>query len=211
MKHQWFLLFITIVLVIFAYSFANADVTYIGEDTETKGDWVGTYGENGVILFAVSDLVDLKDITAFDDGGNNRWDWANPTDDVRGVLYIDGSGNRTGSCIYNNPDGLLTIETILSAYQVTAYMVDWDSTERVQTLTGFQGDAPDEPDVTVDNPVFNAGVYHIWNVNSSTFNIKITHEGGANWVMSGLFVDAIDTTSVKSGGKLTTTWGQLKR
>ncbi len=203
----------TAIIFILACSSGNAEVEYIGADTDTQGDWIGNYGENGAILFAVADLEDLKDITAFDDGGNQRWDWANPTDDARGLLYPDGSGDRTGSCVFNNPEGVFTVETSLSDYQVAAYVVDWDSTVRVQTMTGFQGDsAPAESDVTVENPDFNAGMYHIWHVTGGDpFKLRITHEGGANWVMSGIFVDEIGSAAVDARGRLTTTWGQLKQ
>ena len=146
---RWSLLFSLIaVLAMSIYSLAGAAVVYVGADMDTQGDWIGKYGNNGVIVFALEDMEDLKDITAFDDGGNNRWDWANPTDDERGVLYPDGSGERTGSCVYNNPDGIFTIQTDLPAYQVAAYVVDWDSTVRIQTMTGYQGDAPADADVT---------------------------------------------------------------
>lgn len=209
MKHRIMLVLIA-VLAISAHSVCDAAVQYMGADTDTKGDWVGKYGNNGVILFAAADMEELKDITVFDDGGNNRWDWENPSDDVRGVLYTDGSGQRSGSCMYNNPEGILTVETSLSAYQVAFYACDWDSTVRIQTLTGYQGDAPADPDVTVENPVFNEGVYHIWNVTDGPFSLRVTHEGGANWVLSGLFVDGMDSASVEPSSKLATTWGQLK-
>jgi hypothetical protein len=114
MKHWSLFLLLVAVMVVSAYSLASAAVDYVGADTDTQGDWIGTYGNNGVIIFGLEDKEDLKDITSFDDGGNNRWDWAPVTEDVRGALYPDGSGQRTGSCIFNNPDGILTVETSLS-------------------------------------------------------------------------------------------------
>ena len=106
----------------------------------------------------------------------------------------------------------MTIETKLKSYQVAVYVVDWESTVRVEDLFGYQGNkAPADPDVTVENPEFNAGMYHIWNVTGDEpFNLQIIHKGGANWVVSGIFIDAIET-AVEARGKLTTTWGQLKR
>ena len=212
MKHRSLSLLFAAILALSMCSLANAAVNYVGADTATQGDWIGEYGNNGVIVFAAADMEDLKDISAFDDGGNNRWDWENPTEDGRGLLYPDGSGQRTGSCVYNNPEGLFTIETDLPAYQVAAYVVDWDSSVRIQTMTGFQGNAPADPDVTVENPDFNAGIYYIWHVtDGGPFNLRITHEGGANWVMTGLFLDDMDSAAVEAGDKLTTTWGQLKQ
>ena len=214
MKHQWLLLLIAAMLVVSAYSLVSAEVEYVGADTDTRGDWTGKYGENGVILFAIQDLVDLKVITEFDDGGNQRWDWENPTADERGPVYLDDPGQRTGSCVFNNPVGVFTIETSLSNYQVAAYVVDWDSSVRVQDMVGFQGDeAPGDPDVTVENPEFNTGMYHIWHVSGGEpFKLQITHQGGANWVMSGIFVDDLGAaTAVQAKGRLAATWGRLRQ
>ncbi|MBD3182753.1 hypothetical protein GF312_10700 [Candidatus Poribacteria bacterium] len=209
------LIFVNILFLAFLMitSFAYTDVVYVGDDPDTKGDWVGKYGNNGVIIFAMEDLQDMKDITVFDDGGNNRWDWENPTEDERGLLYPDGSGQRTGSCVYNNPDGIFTIETSLDSYQVAAYVVDWDSDVRIQDMTGFQGaEAPADPHVIVENPVFNGGVYHIWQVTGGEpFKLQVVHQGGANWVMTGIFVDEIDTAAVEPGDKLATTWSKIKK
>ena len=210
MKREPLFIFLVATLVISACFPVSADVEYIGVDEDTKGDWPEVYGKNGAILFAPVDLVDLKDIDNYDDGGNQRWDWANPTADKRGLIYPDGTGNRAGSCIFNNPVGVITIETELKNYQVAAYCCDWDSSVRVEDLVGFQGDdPPKDPDVTVTNPEFNAGMYHIWNVTGDEpFKLQITHKGGANWVVSGIFVDAM--AAVEAGGKLTTTWGRIK-
>ena len=193
----------------------SADVEYIGEDEETLGNWPGVYGENGAIVFGLVDHVDLKDIESYDIGGNQRWDWANPTANERGLIYPEDpedGDQRAGACIYNNPAGVLTIETDLKNYQVAVYCCDWDSSVRVEDLVGFQGDDPPaDPDVTVDNPVFNAGVYHIWEVTGDDdFKLQITHQGGANWVISGMFIDDLGAP-VEAGGKLTSTWGQIKQ
>jgi len=212
MKHRFVSLLFVAVLFVSAYSLASAAVDYVGADTETQGDWIGTYGNNGAIVFGLADMEDLKNITAFDDGGNQRWDWENPTEDARGALYPDGSGQRTGSCIFNNPESILTVETSLSEYQVAVLALDWDSADRIMGLTGYQGDAPADPDVIVENPEFNAGMYHIWHVTGGDpFRLRITHEGGANWVLTGLFVDDMNSAAVEPGAKLTTTWGQLKK
>jgi len=212
MKHQLLLLFIIPILVISYNCLLDAEVEYIGTDEATQGDWIGKYGENGAILFAPKDLVDLKDIE-IDDGGNQRWDWANPTPDKRGLLYPNDPKKRAGSCIFNNPVGLITIETKLTNYQVAVYAVDWDSSVRVEELVGFQGNkAPDEPDVTVENPDFHEGVYYLWVVNGKDpFKLQITHKGGANWVISGIFVDDMKGAAAQPKSKLATMWGTLKQ
>ena len=211
MKAQLFWFLITI-FVISSNCLLDAEVEYIGTDEATQGDWIGKYGANGAILFAPKDLVDLKDIK-YDDGGNQRWDWANPTPDDRGLLYPDDPKKRAGSCIFNNPVGLITIETKLTNYQVAVYAVDWDSSVRVEDVVGFQGNkAPNDPDVTVKNPDFHEGVYYLWLVDGNDpFKLQITHKGGANWVISGIFVDDMKGASVDLKAKLATIWGQIKQ
>ena len=201
-----------IVVSLMLAGISDAEVEYIGTDEATQGDWIGKYGANGAILFAPKDLVDLKDID-YDDGGNQRWDWANPTADKRGLLYPDDPKKRAGSCIFNNPVGLITIETKLTNYQVAVYAVDWDSSVRVEDLVGFQGNkAPNDADVTVENPDFHEGVYYLWTVNGNEpFKLQITHKGGANWVISGIFVDDMKGAAVHPKSKLAITWGEIKQ
>lgn len=207
--------FLTIsIIFIFAFNFVlftYADVKYIGDDKKTKGDWPGKYGKNGAVAFKPGgDSKDLKDIVDIKDNGQ-RWDWANPTQDQRGLVYPDDPKKRLGSCMFNNPVGIVTIETKLTNYQVAVYAVDWDSSVRVQDLVGYQGaKAPAQADVTVSNPDFHEGVYYIWSVTGKEpFNLQITHKGGANWVISGIFIDAIKA-AVDPGRKLTLTWGNIK-
>jgi len=211
MKKGIFVL-ITVMFVLASCIGAHAEVKFLGKDTTTKGDWPGKYGANGVILFAMKDQTDMKDITKFDDAKNTRWDWANPTDDKRGLVMLTDKTKRIGSCMYNNPNSVITLTTGLTSYQVALCVLDWDSTARSEELVGFQGAAaPAKADATVTNPEFNAGVYYKWAVTGSDpFKIQVTFKAGANWVMSGIFLDKITGTAVQSGGKLATTWGDIR-
>ncbi|MBM3212697.1 hypothetical protein FJZ33_10780 [Candidatus Poribacteria bacterium] len=206
-------LFVSSVLLIFLFvSFSFADVKYVGEDKKTLGDWPGVYGKNGVVIFQTNgDLKDLKDITNIKDNGQ-RWNWANPTQDKRGAVYPNDPKSRAGSCIFNNPVGTINIETKLKDYQLAIYAVDWDSSARVQDMSLFQGNKPpQDPHVTVINPAFNAGIYLIWRVTGSDpVTLQVVHKGGANWVFTGLFLDAL-STSVEGLGKLATTWGDIRK
>lgn len=212
MKYCRNLILITIVFVFVFASLTHAAVKYVGEDKKTLGDWTGKYGKNGAMVFAPKDITDMKDITKFDDKSNLRWDWANPTQDKRGAIYPTDLKSRAGSCMYNNPNTILTLETKLKNYQVAVYAVDWDSSARSEELTGFQGDkAPADPDVLVKNPDFNAGIYEIWTVTGTDpFKLQIVFKSGANWVITGIFIDAIGA-AVEANGKLATTWGDIKK
>ena len=96
---------------------------------------------------------------------------------------------------------------------MAVYAIDWDSSVRVEELVGFQGNkAPDEADVTVENPDFHEGVYYLWVVNGNDpFKLQITHKGGANWVISGIFVDDLKGAAAHPKSKLAITWGEVKQ
>ena len=206
-----FLLFSVTMLFVLSSLCVYADVQFMGKDTDTGGDWVGVYGANGAILFGIADEADMKNIVSLEDNGQ-RYDWANPTDDERGLISINDPNVRIANCMYNNPVGLLTLETSLDSYQVALFAFDWDSEVRIEEMVGYQGDtAPDAPDVTVENPEFHQGVYYKWAVTGSDpFNIQITFIGGANWVASGLFVDEVLSSAVQASGKLASTWGGIR-
>jgi len=212
MKYCRKLILITIVFAFVFASFTHADVKYVGEDKKTLGDWPGKYGKNGAIVFQpAEDIKDLKDITKYE-AKDQRWNWANPTPDKRGAIYPTDLKTRAGSCIFNNPVGTIVVETKLKNYQVAIYAVDWDSTARSEDLIGYQGDKPPkDPDVTLTNPAFNAGIYEIWNVTGTDpFKLQVTQKAGANWVFTALFIDALGAP-VEANGKLATTWGDLKK
>ncbi|MBC8231880.1 hypothetical protein H8E77_20205 [bacterium] len=107
----------------------------------------------------------------------------------------------------------LRLSAKLTNYQVAVYAIDWDSSVRVEELVGFQGNkAPDEADVTVENPDFHEGVYYLWVVNGNDpFKLQITHKGGANWVISGIFVDDLKGAAAHPKSKLAITWGEVKQ
>ena len=96
---------------------------------------------------------------------------------------------------------------------MAVYAIDWDSSVRVEDLVGFQGNkAPNDADVTVKNPDFHEGVYYLWTVNGNEpFKLQITHKGGANWVISGIFVDDMKGAAISPKAKLTTTWSEIKQ
>jgi hypothetical protein len=189
-----------------------AAVTFTGKDTTTKGDWTKKYGKDGAIVFGIKDMSDMKNISAFDDAKNTRWDWANPTADTRGLTFVGDTTKRTGACMYNNPDTVLTLTPKISNYQVALYCCDWDSTARIEDIAGYQGaTVPAKADVTAQNPEFPAGVYYLWSVTGSDpFKLSIKFKAGANWVISGIFIDAISGTAVQPNSKLATTWGSIR-
>lgn len=211
-------------VLLLGISLAHSAVEYLGEDEDTQGNWKGKYGASGGVIFEAGgvdgqnrpgqDNDQLVDgiVTTYTDGSPNRWNWATDTNDERGLEYVDPqAGDRIGACQYGNGSGTLVIEVDSTDYQVATYHVDWDSVVRAIDVVGFQGNTPpNDPDLQLVNPEYNAGIWLLWHVTgASPFNLQITQQGGANWVISAVMID--DLRAVSSAGKLTTTWGQIKR
>jgi hypothetical protein len=214
MKHRVIVIIAVMLSLLLISSLTYAKVEYLPKlkDTKTKGTWIDKYGKNGAILFAPKDLADLKDIANYDVGGSLKWDWANPTADTRGLQYPNDPNKRAGSCTYDNPVRVITVETKLTAYQVGIYFCDWDSSVRSEDVVGYSGKdkPPANADVTISNPEFHDGIWHFWNVTEKdVFKLQVTFKSGANWVIGGLFVDAVKV-AVEPIGKLATTWASVK-
>jgi len=201
---------------------AMADVEYLHEDFDTQGSWRGVYGSSGGVIFDAGgvnaqnvpgqDNDQLVDglLTEYEDGSPNRWNWASAVQDDRGLQFADEAiDDRIGACQYGNGAATLSFTVDANEYEIAVYFVDWDSSARLMDVSGHQGD-PGDTDAVVENPDFHEGVWHIWSVTGDEpFQLSVTQNGGANWVVSGVFVDA--PQAVSPTGKAATTWGMLRR
>lgn len=202
---------------------ASAEVEYVLEDLDTQGSWRGVYGSSGAVIFDAGQVngqnVPGQDndqrvdglLSEYEDGSPNRWNWASAVPDERGLQFADdGIEDRIGACQYGNGAGTLTFTVDADEYQIAVYFVDWDSSARLMDVSGHQGDPPADPDAVVENPDFHEGVWHVWSVTGDEpFQLSVMQNGGANWVVSGVFVDA--PQAVSATGKLSTTWAGLRR
>lgn len=158
--------------------------SYVRTDTTTQGTWVGTYGADGYALFnGATSYPSYAQVTA---SGQQSWTWANSTADLRALQAGPGSPTRMASCLYSGNTFSLDVNlTDGRSHQVALYMLDWDSTSRVQTVQVTNGTTGSLLDTrSVSN--FNGGQYLVWNL---TGHVKITFTctGGVNAVGSGLF------------------------
>ncbi len=218
-RMRWFSL--TIAAVVLAGG-ASADVEYMHEDLDTQGSWRGVYGTSGGVIFEAGgingqnvpgqDNDQLVDglLTEYVDGSPSRWNWASAVPDERGLEFADEAiKDRVGACQFGNGVATMEFTVDADAYQLAAYFVDWDSSARLMDVYGHQGDQGADPDAIVENPDFHEGVWHVWSVTGDEpFQLSIAQNGGANWVISGVFIDAPEP--VAPAGKLSTTWAALR-
>ncbi len=154
-------------------------------DDATQGTWVGTYGAAGYDL--IGGPSSLPSYAAVTPSGQQSYTWAASTTDPR-ALQIPGSADRIAACWFS-PTGF-TVDVDLRDGQVHnlgLYFLDWDGTgraEQVQISDAATGRVLDTRSIAS----FHSGLYLDYAVGGHVV-LTITRTGGANAVLSGLFLD----------------------
>jgi hypothetical protein len=162
-----------------------ATATFLKHDATTKGAWIGTYGAQGYDV--IGDPASLPSFAAITPLGQSSWTWASSTTDSRALQNPSGSG-RIAACWYSGSS--FSVDVDLSdgqLHDLELYLVDWDSTSRAETVT-ISDAASGAVLSTQTVSSFSAGVYLDYAV-SGNLVITFTRTGGANAVLSGLFID----------------------
>jgi len=192
----------------------EARVEYIGNDTETKGDWKGLYGTFGAVIFdergdqVLEGKIDDYELL-------NTLHWNDPLgpiwEDERAPQSIDAPEDRAASVIYNTVPFYVTVTVSANDYQIAFYFWDWNIQSRVTDVVAYAGeDEPpaDEADVTVEGEEHVDGVYEIWEISGEeSVTFRFAHISGVNSMVLGFFVTGPETVSAD---KLSATWGGLK-
>ncbi|WP_171628601.1 fibronectin type III domain-containing protein [Paenibacillus plantarum] len=179
-----------------------APTYYLGQDTVSKGNWIGTYGGDGYILpFFSATSASGKDATtpahiaslpsyvsAYSLGGSNGYNVVqNPSTDARALLMPDGS-IRKMLTVYTY--GTLTHSFTLTdnnLHQVSFYTTDFGSQEvNVEKFELLDGSGNVLDAQTVDT--INGGKYVSYLVRGS-FKLRFTKLAGAQANVEGIFFD----------------------
>jgi methionine-rich copper-binding protein CopC len=165
---------------------AGNSANFTQTDTTTQGSWSGKYGSAGYnVIGKVASYPAYATVTP---SGQKSFTWAASTSDVR-ALQVPGSTSRFAGGWYSASS--FTIDVNLTDGQVhplSIYALDWDTTvrsEKIQVLDGTTGAVLNSQTISG----FHNGEYLTWNV-SGHVKIQVTHLGGANAVISGLFIGA---------------------
>ena len=179
---------------------------YLGSDDTTLGDWEGNYGSYAYILSGM-DVSRPRYEWPIVDGDSSQYDITGGpgmpnvdyavytercvTADDRALEHPDQTRRRT-TCYWG--DSTITLTVPAGTYQLALYFLDWDSYSRVvkvdvTDITGTQ---------TRSVSSFHNGVYEIFNVNGGLVTIHLTKTGGANSVISGVFLDPAGTHPMTS-------------
>lgn len=166
---------------------STSAAAYVGTDTTTQGSWKGVYGADGYNI--VNDSTNYPAYAQVVPSGEGSWTWAASTSDPRALLKAASASDRIAATWYGNSD-TFTIDINLTdglTHRVALYVVDWDSTTRIETV---------EVRDTTSNALldsrtassFNGGQYLVWNV-SGHVTLRVTKVAGVNAVVSGLFLN----------------------
>ncbi len=165
-----------------------AGATFFKTDTATKGNWVGTYGQNGALI--ANDPSAILPAYAIVNTPAPQYTWSASSTDVR-ALYTSGAGNsRIASTYYSDSSSgaSFTFDVNLSdgnAHQVALYAYDFENFGRAETIKILDATSSAVLD-TRSIASFGNGIYEVWNLTGHVL-IQVINSGNSSAVISGLF------------------------
>ena len=159
--------------------------TFVKADSATEGSWIGVYGSEAYDLVDSSSSVPDATITP---SGQSTNLWTNTTTNTP-ALQIPGSNYRVAAAWYSSTSFTVDVDvTDGQAHDLALYFLDYQGgnarSEQVTLSNASTGVVLDSQLVSS----FSNGVYRQWQISG---NVLITFKclGGANAVLSGLFID----------------------
>jgi subtilisin family serine protease len=163
---------------------ATTSAIFVGLDTATHGDWLGTYGAAGYNV--VGDTTSLPAYATITPTGHDSWTWAASTSDTRALRRAVANG-RVAATWYAGTSFDVTIGLADGQpHQVAFYCLDYDSVARSQRLDVFDAATSALLDTRTVN-AFNGGQYLTWTVTGSV-RVRVTRLTGNNAIVSGVFI-----------------------
>jgi len=163
---------------------------FLGYSQAPQGNWVGTYGADGYDLLgwnATSDLVSLPQSSLTVDQGT-RFQWSSSTGVVQALESPDTTSRRATTMYDPNQVRLhLTFSTVYNG-TLHLYALDWDTSNRRETITVDDGSGPRTANITTD---FSQGAWVNAPINvaaGGSVTITVTRNAGLNAVLSGILL-----------------------
>jgi hypothetical protein len=157
---------------------------FLRQDTTTGGTWIGTYGTQGYDVIGGS--ASLPGYATVTPSGEASWTWASPSSDPR-ALQVPGGTGGIAACWYSASS--FTVDVNLTdgrQHNLELYFVDWVSNARAEQVQ-ISDAATGQVISTQSISSFHNGLYLDYAVTGNIV-ITITRTGGANAVLSGLFL-----------------------
>ncbi|MHC4122530.1 MAG: alpha-L-rhamnosidase-related protein [Planctomycetota bacterium] len=181
--------------------------TFIREDSQTSGNWAGTYGKDGHILFScfgqkrhLELLPEYVSSINFIDsaiGAAGHIHWASDTSDPR-APFISKNNNRraVGAISTQNPTPCFqttAFDIKLNKehnYQLALYFVDWDRQKRNLVVEMFDYETKNLIAPLKKVSDFGKGKYLVY-VYDKSVRLRINHIRGGDAVLSAIFFDKV--------------------
>jgi hypothetical protein len=172
------------------------------EDVNTSGNWKGTYGSEGYVLFAAEDtpagVKDLQNLPSYVEAihlsKQDTIHWEAASSDARALIPEGASAGAIGAICTRDP--LPTLQTMTvdinmkeaGSHQVALYFVDWDEQDRRLAVELFDQDTKEllAPVHVVRD--FSRGKYLVYECKGPV-RFRINHVRGPNATLSALFFD----------------------
>lgn len=161
---------------------------YLGPDTSTQGNWVGSYGSLGA---TIAGSLSIQNINILSAATNSM---PGPITDVRGLQTSDKT-SRTASWWYSSKGFVIDVPAASdgSVRILSLYCVEWQNgTNDSFTITitdSDSGNVLDTRSLSVSDPSFMSGVYLRWVVEGHVKVSIKTISGNAR--VSGIFLDPV--------------------
>jgi lysophospholipase L1-like esterase len=178
----------TIALTVSAATQAANAATFLGLDSTTQGAWIGKYGSAGYLI-ANGPSVSAGS-AAVSVAGSLTYTWVARTTDPRALQLSAGTSSGIASAYTQYPGQSFTVRVTIpggAVQKLSLYLLDWDSTSRVQTITVLDA----ATNAVLDTQTFSGfsnGQYASWSVKGDVI-FKITGSAYFTPVVSGIFVN----------------------
>jgi len=161
-----------------------ATATFLKGDSTTKGNWVGKYGEDGYIIAnGANTPPSYAQVTS---AGAATYTWNNPSTDPRALLSSSTSSSRIASTFFSSTNFTFDVNlTDGEPHQVALYSLDIETSSRAKTISILDASSGAVLNTQAFSH-FDTGLYAAWNIQGHVL-IRVTHTGGLNAVVSGLF------------------------
>jgi hypothetical protein len=172
------------VYLVVAPGAAPSRAEFLGEDTETGGDWKKKYGAAGHAIAGKEAVLSAG--LRFSWQAGEVWTWEAATEDARG-LVVEGKGRAAAARYGDRVE--FTVDAGPAPRKVSLYVVDWDRHGRRQTVEvrRTKGALLDRREVSS----FQGGKYLSWTLSGSV-RFVVTPAAPPNAVVGGVFFDRAD-------------------
>jgi len=178
----------------------SASATFVGVDSKTQGDWIGSYGTNGYNVVGYgSNYPAYANVSAT---AENLWVWNASSPDVRALKKLPPATDGIVSAWYASTNFVLDVNlTDGATHKVSLYLLDWDTSnlrsENIDVLDAATGTVLASQTVTS----FSAGKYLSFNLRGHVQIRFAAMSDKGNTLLSGVFFDPL-SSSVTGGGKV---------